>query len=149
MPHLYDDVRPVSGKAHLHINKLSSTTSPYQLQHAHNPVDWYPWNKEALTKPHTDKSSRSPRRTCLSYNMQLSHPAEMKAVDCKCDRQWEKAWTPEQGPEKKPPVLDAFDTADPQLVNGPPQGQDILRLQLDSDFGRLVLAKECYNARVI
>ena len=31
-------------------NHLSSQTSPYLLQHAHNPVDWYPWGKEALQK---------------------------------------------------------------------------------------------------
>jgi uncharacterized protein YyaL (SSP411 family) len=31
-------------------NRLSKETSPYLLQHAHNPVDWYPWGEEALTK---------------------------------------------------------------------------------------------------
>src|SRR5512140_3057451 len=31
-------------------NQLISETSPYLLQHAANPVDWYPWNEEALTK---------------------------------------------------------------------------------------------------
>jgi uncharacterized protein YyaL (SSP411 family) len=30
-------------------NRLASQTSPYLLQHAHNPVDWYPWGEEALT----------------------------------------------------------------------------------------------------
>ncbi|HWH24526.1 MAG TPA: thioredoxin domain-containing protein, partial [Candidatus Limnocylindria bacterium] len=29
-------------------NRLASETSPYLLQHAHNPVDWYPWGEEAL-----------------------------------------------------------------------------------------------------
>ncbi|MDE2875222.1 MAG: thioredoxin domain-containing protein [Gemmatimonadota bacterium] len=29
-------------------NRLASETSPYLLQHAHNPVDWYPWCDEAL-----------------------------------------------------------------------------------------------------
>ncbi len=33
-----------------HTNRLSNETSPYLLQHAHNPVDWYPWGSEALTK---------------------------------------------------------------------------------------------------
>ena len=32
------------------MNRLSKETSPYLLQHAHNPVDWYPWGEEALTK---------------------------------------------------------------------------------------------------
>src|SRR3990167_8240310 len=31
-------------------NRLASETSPYLLQHARNPVDWYPWGKEALAK---------------------------------------------------------------------------------------------------
>ncbi|MBX3010660.1 MAG: thioredoxin domain-containing protein [Caldilineaceae bacterium] len=31
-------------------NRLIHETSPYLRQHAHNPVDWYPWGKEALTK---------------------------------------------------------------------------------------------------
>ena len=30
-------------------NRLSSETSPYLLQHADNPVNWYPWGEEALT----------------------------------------------------------------------------------------------------
>jgi len=29
-------------------NRLAHETSPYLLQHAHNPVDWFPWGKEAL-----------------------------------------------------------------------------------------------------
>ena len=32
------------------MNKLSTSTSPYLLQHAHNPVDWHPWGEEALNK---------------------------------------------------------------------------------------------------
>jgi hypothetical protein len=31
-------------------NRLIHETSPYLLQHAHNPVDWYPWGAEALEK---------------------------------------------------------------------------------------------------
>lgn len=31
-------------------NRLIHQTSPYLLQHANNPVDWYPWGEEALTK---------------------------------------------------------------------------------------------------
>jgi uncharacterized protein YyaL (SSP411 family) len=31
-------------------NRLAQETSPYLLQHAHNPVDWYPWGEEALAK---------------------------------------------------------------------------------------------------
>jgi hypothetical protein len=31
-------------------NHLANETSPYLLQHASNPVDWYPWGEEALEK---------------------------------------------------------------------------------------------------
>ena len=31
-------------------NRLARSTSPYLLQHAHNPVDWFEWGKEALEK---------------------------------------------------------------------------------------------------
>ena len=31
-----------------HSNRLASETSPYLLQHAHNPVDWFPWGPDAL-----------------------------------------------------------------------------------------------------
>ena len=33
-----------------HTNNLINETSPYLLQHAHNPVDWYPWGEAALAK---------------------------------------------------------------------------------------------------
>jgi uncharacterized protein YyaL (SSP411 family) len=32
------------------VNRLANETSPYLLQHADNPVDWYPWGEEALTR---------------------------------------------------------------------------------------------------
>ena len=32
------------------MNRLAEETSPYLLQHAHNPVDWYAWNDEALAR---------------------------------------------------------------------------------------------------
>lgn len=35
---------------HEHTNRLIRETSPYLLQHAHNPVDWYPWGEEAFEK---------------------------------------------------------------------------------------------------
>ena len=37
-------------KNHAYTNALLEETSPYLLQHAHNPVNWYPWNEETLAK---------------------------------------------------------------------------------------------------
>lgn len=39
---------------HPYTNKLIDESSPYLLQHAHNPVDWYPWGEEALQKAKTE-----------------------------------------------------------------------------------------------
>ncbi|WP_020469097.1 DUF255 domain-containing protein [Zavarzinella formosa] len=36
-------------------NRLAKESSPYLLQHAHNPVDWYPWGPEAFEKARKEK----------------------------------------------------------------------------------------------
>src|ERR1700689_2595275 len=35
-------------------NRLATETSPYLRQHADNPVDWYPWGREALERARQD-----------------------------------------------------------------------------------------------
>lgn len=35
-------------------NRLIDEKSPYLLQHAYNPVDWFPWGREAFTKAKTE-----------------------------------------------------------------------------------------------
>jgi uncharacterized protein YyaL (SSP411 family) len=37
-----------------HTNQLIHETSPYLLQHAHNPVDWFPWGEEALDRARSE-----------------------------------------------------------------------------------------------
>lgn len=49
---------------HKHTNKLSKETSPYLLQHAHNPVEWYPWGEEALQKA---KQENKPILVSIGY----------------------------------------------------------------------------------
>jgi len=49
---------------HAHTNRLVNETSPYLLQHAHNPVDWYPWGEEALSKA---KSENKPILVSIGY----------------------------------------------------------------------------------
>ncbi len=41
---------PTTAAVHKYTNRLINETSPYLLQHAHNPVDWYPWSKEAFER---------------------------------------------------------------------------------------------------
>jgi uncharacterized protein YyaL (SSP411 family) len=46
-------------------NRLSTATSPYLRQHAANPVDWYPWGEEALTRA---KSEDRPILLSIGYS---------------------------------------------------------------------------------
>ncbi|PON96626.1 Spermatogenesis-associated protein [Trema orientale] len=39
-----------TSQSHKHTNRLAAEHSPYLLQHAHNPVDWYPWGEEAFAE---------------------------------------------------------------------------------------------------
>ena len=46
-------------------NHLINETSPYLLQHAHNPVDWYPWGEEAFAKA---KAEDKPVLVSIGYS---------------------------------------------------------------------------------
>src|SRR5688572_5011503 len=47
-----------------HTNRLIDATSPYLVQHAHNPVDWLPWGEEALNQA---KSGNKPILLSVGY----------------------------------------------------------------------------------
>src|SRR5712675_739736 len=49
-PALALDEKPVKEPRPNKANRLAREASPYLLQHAHNPVDWYPWGDEAFAK---------------------------------------------------------------------------------------------------
>jgi len=51
-----------------HRNRLIHETSPYLRQHAHNPVDWYPWGPEAL-----EKAKREDKPILLSIGYSACH----------------------------------------------------------------------------
>ena len=51
-----------------HRNRLAAETSPYLLQHADNPVDWYPWGPEAL-----ERARRENRPILLSIGYSACH----------------------------------------------------------------------------
>jgi uncharacterized protein len=57
-------IEHTSGQA----NRLMHETSPYLLQHAHNPVDWYPWGPEAL-----DKARQENKPILLSIGYSACH----------------------------------------------------------------------------
>jgi uncharacterized protein YyaL (SSP411 family) len=49
-------------------NRLADATSPYLLQHAHNPVDWFPWGQEAL-----ERARRQDKPILLSIGYAACH----------------------------------------------------------------------------
>ncbi|HEV2708069.1 MAG TPA: thioredoxin domain-containing protein [Pyrinomonadaceae bacterium] len=53
---------------HPHTNRLIDETSPYLLQHAHNPVEWYPWGAEAL-----ERARRENKPILLSIGYSACH----------------------------------------------------------------------------
>ena len=52
----------------LHTNRLIKETSPYLVQHAHNPVDWYPWGPEAF-----EVAQREQKPVLLSIGYSACH----------------------------------------------------------------------------
>jgi uncharacterized protein YyaL (SSP411 family) len=56
------------GKAPKYTNRLMLETSPYLLQHAHNPVNWFPWGDEAF-----EEARRSGRPVFLSVGYSTCH----------------------------------------------------------------------------
>ena len=52
----------------MHTNRLAGEKSPYLLQHAHNPVDWYPWGEEAF-----EKSRKEDKPIFLSIGYSTCH----------------------------------------------------------------------------
>lgn len=57
-------------------NKLSSALSPYLLEHAHNPVNWYPWGKEAL-----DLAKQTNKPILLSIGYSACHWCHVMAYE--------------------------------------------------------------------
>ncbi|XP_078135033.1 spermatogenesis-associated protein 20 isoform X2 [Sander vitreus] len=57
-----------SSTPHRHTNRLAMERSPYLLQHAHNPVDWYPWGQDAF-----DKAKNEDKPIFLSVGYSTCH----------------------------------------------------------------------------
>ena len=58
-------------------NRLAGETSPYLLQHAHNPVDWYPWGSEAL-----ERAKREDKPIFLSIGYSACHWCHVMEREC-------------------------------------------------------------------
>src|SRR4051812_42626606 len=59
---------PPDGKEKGKPNRLAKESSPYLLQHAYNPVQWYPWGPEAF-----DKAKREKKLVFLSIGYSSCH----------------------------------------------------------------------------
>ena len=58
-------------------NRLINETSPYLRQHAHNPVDWYPWGEEALSR-----AAREDKPILLSIGYSACHWCHVMEREC-------------------------------------------------------------------
>jgi hypothetical protein len=68
-----------------HENRLAQATSPYLLQHKHNPVDWWPWGADALAE-----AKRSNRPILLSVGYAACHWCHVMAHESFEDKQTAK-----------------------------------------------------------
>lgn len=60
-------------------NRLINEKSPYLLQHAYNPVNWYPWSEEALGKA---KAENKPIFLSIGYSWNLDTESYVPLVSC-------------------------------------------------------------------
>ena len=58
-------------------NKLIHAASPYLLQHAYNPVEWYPWCDEAL-----DKAKKEDKLLLISVGYSACHWCHVMEHEC-------------------------------------------------------------------
>src|ERR1041385_1826388 len=60
-----------------HSNRLATESSPYLRQHAHNPVDWYPWGAEAF-----EKAKKEGKLVFLSIGYSSCHWCHVVEQEC-------------------------------------------------------------------
>ncbi|MBC7383800.1 MAG: thioredoxin domain-containing protein [Bacteroidia bacterium] len=63
--------------AHKHTNKLIHASSPYLLQHAHNPVNWFEWGEEA-----TEKAKKEDKLILVSIGYSSCHWCHVMEHEC-------------------------------------------------------------------
>ncbi len=126
-------------------NRLSSETSPYLLQHAHNPVDWHPWGEEAL-----DKARREDKPILLSIGYSACHWCHVMAHESFEDpdtaRVMNDLFIPIKVDREERPDLDKIYQHAYQLLNQRPGGWPLTMFLTPDDqapfFGATYLPKE-------
>jgi uncharacterized protein YyaL (SSP411 family) len=98
-------------------NRLAGETSPYLLQHAHNPVDWYPWGREALARA---RAADRPIFLSIGYAAcHWCHVMERESFeDAATAAQLNAAFVPIKVDREERPDLDAIYMAAVQAMTG-------------------------------
>jgi uncharacterized protein YyaL (SSP411 family) len=111
-------------------NRLVAETSPYLRQHAHNPVNWYPWGDEAF-----EEARRSGRPVFLSVGYATCHwchvMEEESFEDLDIARQLNEGFVPVKVDREERPDVDAVYMTAVQALNG--HGGWPMSVWLDAD----------------
>ncbi len=102
-------------------NRLAQETSPYLRQHAHNPVDWYPWGEAALARARAED-----RPILLSIGYSTCHWCHVMAHECFEDPEVAQAmnrlFVNVKVDREERPDLDLIYQSAHQLLTGRPGG---------------------------
>ena len=129
-------------------NRLSAESSPYLLQHAHDPVDWNPWGKEAL-----ERAERENKPIFLSIGYSACHWCHVMAHESFADETTaqilnEQFVSIKVDREERPDLDKIYQNAF-QLLNGQSGGWPLTMMLTPDDqipfFGATYLAKEGRN----
>lgn len=99
------------------VNALINETSPYLLQHAHNPVNWYPWGKEAF-----DRAQKEDKMIIISIGYAACHWCHVMAHESFEDPQVAKLMNENfigiKVDREERPDVDKIYMSAAQLING-------------------------------
>ena len=99
------------------MNHLKKETSPYLLQHAENPVDWYPWSEAAF-----EKARKEDKPIFLSIGYSTCHWCHVMAEECFEDKEVAKElnhyFVPVKVDREERPDIDAVYMIACQLMTG-------------------------------
>jgi uncharacterized protein YyaL (SSP411 family) len=128
-----------------HSNRLSQQTSPYLQQHAHDPVDWYPWDTEAL-----ERARHENKPILLSIGYSACHWCHVMARESFADEATahilnETFINIKVDREERPDLDKVYQNAF-QLLNGQPGGWPLTMVLTPADripfFGATYLAPD-------
>ena len=129
-------------KKHKFTNRLINEKSPYLLQHAHNPVDWYPWGEEAF-----EVAKKTQKPILLSVGYSTCHWCHVMERESFEDKEIAKIMNEhfvcvKLDREERPDVDKIYMTAVQALVGS--GGWPLNRLDLSVDTNELIIYINIY-----